>query len=223
MLRLANRCIRFGNRVVSNDYNGSLSRISDRIIVDLRKNDRIDRERRHVSSFSFPREVRHRFRENERSLLAFLHRSLPRVSRILVSLPSEILSSSWRASSISDTRQRWRTRVGFSKAAATRESESLVRGWKDAFDATQAKAIVQPGSNDLAASTRLITAPRSTNNRRAAATAKSGVPPRHHATDSNVRVARDPMQLRNERYTLRTRIRASFHDRVACSSRERKY
>lgn len=70
----------------------------------------IERDR-HGSSFSFHREVR--FRENERSLLAFLHRSLPRVSRILVSLPSEILSSSWRASSISDTRQRWRTRGRF--------------------------------------------------------------------------------------------------------------
>lgn len=79
------------------------------------------------------------------------------------------------------------------------------------------KAIVQPGSNDPAVSTRLITAPRCANNRRAAI-AKSGVPPRHHATDSNVRVARDPMQLQNERCTRR----ASFHDRVACSSRERK-
>lgn len=113
--------------------------------------------------------------------------------------PLQILS--WRASSYA--RQGWKTVDLFLRG--TRESK--LRGWKDASDATRTRAIVQPGSNDLAASTRLITAPRPTNNRRAAI-AKSGVQtPRSNVCALHV--------IRcNYAYT-----RGSFHHRVACSSR----
>lgn len=161
--------------------------------MDLRKNGRIDRERWHVSSFSFRPVTKIPFFDfnfNRRKFSEkYARTNLPSwpfsIVRYILD-PREYLKNLILAREFD---KRYATKMEnamergrfLRKAAATtRESESLVLGWKDASasDATQAKAIVQPGLNDLAVSTRLITAPRCANNRRAAI-AKSGVPPRH--------------------------------------------